>query len=145
MGLTAATYQSPTHTLLVNLPSPTILLPQERPALAKVPVHRISITASGVIRWNGIRVQVDKLDSRLDATRAQPIDPFIVFDPDPDAPYATTLSTLARVTAKLGNNPRFCFGELERFRTYEERTPRPRSAIGPGSLPSGCAVPGWLD
>ena len=145
MALTAATYRPPTHTLMVALPPPTVLGKQERLALANVPRHRISINASGTVRWNGVRVPPEELEGRLDETLAQPVEPFIVFDPDPDAPYALTLSTLATVVGKVGSNRRFCFAELERFRTYEDPTPRPRSVIDPGNLPSGCADPGWLE
>ncbi|MXO70627.1 biopolymer transporter ExbD [Alteraurantiacibacter buctensis] len=145
MALVAATDKTPTHTLMVNLPPPSILDHQERLALARTPVIRLSVTAYGVVRSNGIRVLPEELEDRLDETLSQPFEPFIVFDPDPDAPYAMTLLTLATVVEKVGSNRRFCFGELERFRTYEDLTPRPRAVNHPGGLPSGCADPSWVE
>ena len=92
-----------THSVDINLPQAPVdtSLPQPDPIKNKV-----TIDASGVVRWNGNAVDALTLRRYLAQTLAMPVEPELQFQPDAAARYLVVDQTLADIrrsgVTKLG-------------------------------------------
>lgn len=98
-----------THTLEVDLPS-------DRGKATDAPQVSLTISAGGQAYWNGEAVSRAMLQQHLDAAMAQPVEPVIRFEPDPQTSYDASVQIIAQVR-EAGIN-RFAFIGNERSRTF---------------------------
>lgn len=108
-------YVNPTHALLIDLPQPRIIPPDlPTPAIRVLRVGR-----EGEISLDGIALPDDALRRRLTDLDRQIPRPGIILSAAPSATYIDTLRAIAILKEAGLTEPNFCFGQIERFRRFE--------------------------
>jgi biopolymer transport protein ExbD len=134
--LVAMTTSKQAHVVLIDLPQPTP--PPLTPG--RHPVHRIFVTAEGMTFIDGHHVQRSKLAEAFAALRTGPIGAEVVFEPAANAPYDAVLPVLGELKHRgLAEQPLFCFGNLQLYRTFDKAASRstvPYHAPPPNHLSS---------
>jgi biopolymer transport protein ExbD len=92
-----------THSVGINLPQAPVDTCLPRPDPIK---NKVTIDASGTVRWNGMAVDPLTLRRYLAQTLAMPVEPELQFQPDAAARYLVVDQTLADIrrsgVTKLG-------------------------------------------
>ena len=92
-----------THSVGINLPQAPADIRLPRPDPIK---NKVTIDASGIVRWNGMAVDALTLRRYLAQTLAMPVEPELQFQPDAAARYLLVDQTLADIrragVTKLG-------------------------------------------
>lgn len=109
--------------ILATIPAPQHVLTIELPLIdssygiegVSDPIYnRVSVASDATITWNGAPVSAAQLADLLNATLSQPVEPYVLFMPDPDAAYGDVLPVLNLV--RMSGITDFCFGGLEQHR-----------------------------
>lgn len=111
-ALAIAAYRPPTHAVLVDLP----IFGDVHDISADVPRYTVRITPDSRIMWNGEELAMHDLIERIQATREEPQEPLLVFEPDGDASYEVSARVLAVIDG-MGVN-KFCFGGIAQYRHF---------------------------
>ena len=80
-----------THAVNIDLPNPAAPPPD---VVIKRDKNKVVITPAGEILWNGTAMNQGQLLSALQATLAIKPEPELQFQPDPQAPYDTSVKVL---------------------------------------------------
>jgi len=111
-----AASQTRTHALLVDLPYHVgESMPDDGPAGV---VHRIRVTETDGLMFDGELVTQAELMDRLQATVREPQEPRIAFEPDANASYNLAAHTLALIQRTGFINSLFCLDGLEKHRDF---------------------------
>jgi biopolymer transport protein ExbD len=115
------------HALLVELPAPSI---NAGISGSNVVANRVSITGEGQIMWNTWPVSTAEFVSLLKKLKGLDPQPYLMFEPDGDAPYGATASTLSLIWRAGLVDEAFCFRGLEKHQSFGRTalpTPSPNS------------------
>ncbi len=107
--------QTRTHALLVDLPYHVGQPTPDGPAGV---VHRIRVTETDGLMFDGELVTKAELMDRLQATVREPQEPRIAFEPDANASYNLAAHTLALIQRTGFINSLFCLDGLEKHRDF---------------------------
>ena len=121
--------QAPTHALIIDLP--WVTAHNERPS-DDVEVTEIGLNAEGQITLNDMAISKGDLIQALHFGLVRIPEPYVVFTPAPDASYKDALRVLAII--KGSGQTKFCFGGLEKHRTFEKgwrQTPMRLTLLSP--------------
>lgn len=108
--LIIATAPPTEHVLLFDIPEPKFVeyfapgypAPQTGQTIdtrGEVGINRITIAEGGTLFWNGAAVSKAQLQSRLRATLHEPLEPELLFEPDPQAGFGSSARTLRMIKA----------------------------------------------
>lgn len=103
------------HALLVELPPP---YGEGGLNGGYVTANRISITDEGQVMWNGWPVSTGEFTSLLKQLKGLEPQPYLMFEPDGDAPYGAAAGTLSLIWRAGLVDEAFCFRGLEKHRTF---------------------------
>jgi biopolymer transport protein ExbD len=103
------------HALLVELPPPFF---GARTTSSEVIANRVSITGEGQIMWNGWPVSTAEFVNLLKPLKGLDVQPYLMFEPDGDAPYGAAASTLSLIWRAGLVDEAFCFRGLEKHQTF---------------------------
>lgn len=104
-----------THALVIDLPPPPPLdLPREHFLITDT----VEVTSDGTILLNGLAASEQALFDMLMAARSSGRRRGLIFAPHRDARYEDALRTLAVVHGARASGVGFCFGQIERYRSF---------------------------
>lgn len=98
-----------THTVEIELPGPG---PQQE---IEPDINHLSVTAAGVVTWNGDPVPMSALAGLLERTRRVTPSPELRFEPDPEADYIVADQVIAII--KRSGVSGVGFPGIERYAT----------------------------
>ncbi|RJY09654.1 ExbD/TolR family protein [Aurantiacibacter aquimixticola] len=126
-----------THALEVDIPTtgPLSLPPEAWDLSDDALVNVVVPKEDGTIQWNGETVSERELRKQLTGNLMLPVEPSLVFAPDPNASYELSLRVLSLVKRSGAN--KFCFGDLDDHRHFDSdslrlmitRTPNDTSIV----------------
>ncbi|MBX7458853.1 hypothetical protein K3152_11405 [Qipengyuania sp. 1NDH17] len=115
--LSMASYPTPTHAVMIDLPAP---YPHMTPT-REGSVQRISVSSLGEPMVNGMVADRAQFANHLEWIAQQPIAAEVIFEPAADAPYGASLQVLAALADKgLTRFSSFCFGGIEQHRKFDK-------------------------
>lgn len=124
--LAMASYRTPTHALMIDLPAP---FPEMSPVY-EGGVQRISVSSSGEPIVNGMVADPVQFARHLEWIAGQSVTDQVVFEPAADAPYGPSLQVLAALAERgLTRFPYFCFGGIERDYRFGKGDSAPRNEL----------------
>jgi biopolymer transport protein ExbD len=123
------------HALLLELPPPSI---NAGISGSNVVANRVSITGEGEVMWNGWPVSTPEFINILKEVKGLDPQPYLMFEPDGDAPYGAAAITLSLIWRANLVDEAFCFRGLEKHRTFG------RAALPAPPSHSEGEQPDWL-